>query len=62
MSDAKRILGEPKTVGRNANSGHTVWIWSYAEVAPFVPCRSKALQIAFDADGNVVKVGQSGNR
>jgi len=62
MADARRILGEPVSVGRNANSGQTVWVWSYAKVAPFVPCRSKALKIAFDADGKVVKVGHARNR
>ena len=62
MSDARRVLGEPVSVGRNANSGHTTWVWSYAKVAPFTPCRSKALSISFDADGKVVKGGQSGGR
>lgn len=32
------------------------------KVAPFTQCRSKSLAIAFDSDGNVVKVGQNGDR
>lgn len=53
---------EPKSVGRNVATGYVVWIWSYAKVAPFTPCRIKSLIIAFDSDGKVVKVGQSRNR
>jgi hypothetical protein len=62
MADARRVLGEAKSVSRNAATGRVVWIWSYAKVAPFSQCRSKSLAIAFDSDGKVAKVGRSGTR
>jgi len=55
------VRSEKGTVGRNVATGHVVWIWTYAKVAPFSQCHSKSLIIAFDQDGNVVKVGRSGS-